>query len=132
MNELIEKGRRRTVSISISILLVSIHTIYFYHAVRPGIETEKLIQQIIRFLLTSGLLFMIYEGKNWAKKIAIVLFTFVTVFTINNLFKTSTSIVNKIPFIVMIIVYSFTIYHLTFSKSFEAFQSYQNNSKVSK
>ena len=55
MNELTKLGKKRTILISISILLVSIHTIYFYHSVKPEIETKKLIQQIIRLLLTIGL-----------------------------------------------------------------------------
>ena len=38
MNELAKIGKKRTILISISVLLVSIHTIYFYHAVRPEID----------------------------------------------------------------------------------------------
>ena len=72
MNELAKKGKYRTLLVFLSILLVSIHTIYFYHSVRPEIETKKLIQQIIRFCLTTGLLYLIYIGKNWAKNLAII------------------------------------------------------------
>ena len=75
MNELTKIGKKRTILISISILLVSIHTIYFYHSVRPEIESKKLIQQIIRFSLTIGLLIMVYKGKNWAKIVSIILFS---------------------------------------------------------
>ena len=45
MNDLAKLGKTRTILILISILLVSIHTIYFYHSIRPEIETKKLIQQ---------------------------------------------------------------------------------------
>lgn len=62
MNTLAKIGKKKTILISISILLVSIHTIYFYHSVRPEIESKKLIQQLIRFLLTIGLLIMVYRG----------------------------------------------------------------------
>jgi hypothetical protein len=126
MNEIIKIGKKRTVLVSISILLVSIHTIYFYHAVRPEIEEKKLIQQIIRFLLTSGLLYLIYIGKNWAKKIVIALFTFSIVFACYSLFTIKTSNINKLPLVTMVLVYSFAIYHFLFSKSFEEFQEYQN------
>ena len=126
MNEIIKIGKKRTVLVSISILLVSIHTIYLYHAVRPEIVEKKLIQQIIRFLLTSGLLYLIYIGKNWAKKIAIALFTFSIVFACYSLFTIKTSNINKIPILVLIVVYSLAIYHFLFSKSFEEFQEYQN------
>ena len=129
MNELIQLGKRRTILISISILLISIHTIYFYHAVRPEIETKKLIQQIVRFFLTVGLLYLIYIGKNWAKNIAIVLFTLSAIIALYSIFTINTSILNKTPFIVMLTVYSFAVYHFTFSKSFMAFRNYQKNKK---
>ena len=126
MNEIIKIGKKRTILVSISILFVSIHTIYFYHAVRPEIEQKKLIQQIIRFLLTSGLLYLIYIGKNWAKKIAIALFTFSIVFACYSLFTIKTSNINKIPLLILIVVYSLAIYNFLFSKSFDEFQEYQN------
>lgn len=129
MNELIQIGKRRTILISVSILLVSIHTIYFYHALRPEIETKKIIQQIVRFFLTVGLLYLIYIGKNWAKNIAIVLFTLSAIIALYSAFTINTSIINKTPFIVMLMVYSFAVYNFTFSKSFTAFQEYQNNKK---
>jgi hypothetical protein len=126
MNYLEQIGKRKTILISISILLVSLHTIYFYNSVVPEIETKKIIQQIIRFLLTVGLLVMIYRGKNWAKNIFIILFSIGIFGAIYGVFSVSESIVSKIPFIVMIIVYSAAIYHFGFSKSFKAFSDYQN------
>ena len=76
MDDLIKLGKKRTILVSISILLVSLHTIYFYQTVRPEIEPAKLVQQAFRFLLTTGLLWMTYKGKNWAKIVAVVLFSF--------------------------------------------------------
>lgn len=75
MNQLVKEGRRNMLLVSASILLVSVHTIYFYHSVRPEIEEKKLIQQGIRFLLTIGLLTMIYQGKKWARIVLTVLFS---------------------------------------------------------
>lgn len=126
MNYLEQIGKRKTILISISILLVKLHTIYFYNSVVPEIETKKIIQQIIRFLLTIGLLVMIYRGKNWAKNIFIILFSIGIFGAIYGVFSDSESIILKIPFIVMIIVYSAAIYHFGFSKSFKAFSDYQN------
>jgi hypothetical protein len=100
MTELIKTGKKRTILISISILLVSIHTIYFYHAVRPDIETTKLIQQGIRFLLTVGLLVFIYKGKKWAKIVSIVLFSLAVLGALVGLFTIdSESVINKLPVI---------------------------------
>ena len=54
MNYLETLGKRQTILISISILLVSLYSICFYNSVVPEIESKKMIQQTIRFLLTIG------------------------------------------------------------------------------
>ena len=131
MTELIKTGKKRTILISISILLVSIHTIYLYHSVRPDVETKKLIQQAIRFLLTIGLLVLVYKGKNWAKIVSIVLFSFAIVGALIGLFTIqSESIIYKVPLIVMLFVYSIAVYHFGVSKGFKAFFEYQNGIKT--
>ncbi|MBI1182815.1 hypothetical protein GC194_00995 [bacterium] len=127
MDELAMLGKKRTILISISILLISIHTIYFYHATRPEIETKKLAQQIIRFLLTIVLLMLVYKGKNWARILSLVLFSIATIAAVIGLVTLNTSIINKIPLMVMIFVYSMSIYHFGFSKSFKEFFQYQNS-----
>ncbi|WP_130734205.1 hypothetical protein [Flavobacterium sp. J27] len=129
MTELIKTGRRRTILISISILLISIHTIYLYNKVQLEIDSKKLIQQIIRFVLTFGLLYSIYIGKNWAKNIAIVLFTFGIVFSVYNLFNYKTAVMGNILILEIIFIYSLAVYHFLFSSSFAAFQEYQNKKK---
>ncbi|RXP50974.1 DUF4240 domain-containing protein [Lutibacter sp. HS1-25] len=127
MNELTKIGKKRTILISISILLVSIHTIYFYHSVRPEIESKKLITQLIRFVLTVGLLIMVYKGKNWAKIISIVLFSLGLLGALIALGTLETPFINKVPLLVMIFVYSMAIYHFGFAKSFKEFFKYQNS-----
>ena len=127
MNELAELGKKRTILISISILLVSIHTIYFYHSVRPEIEISKLIQQIIQFSLTVGLLLMVYKGKNWAKVLSIILFSLALLVALVSLVTLDTHFINKIPLLVMVFVYSMAIYHFGFAKNFKAFFNYQNS-----
>lgn len=127
MNELAELGKKRTILISISILLVSIHTIYFYHSVRPEIEISKLIQQIIRFSLTVGLLLMVYKGKNWAKVLSIILFSLALLIALVSLVTLDTHFINKTPLLVMVFVYAMAIYHFGFAKSFKAFFNYQNS-----
>lgn len=126
MNELVKIGKKRTILISISILLISVHTIYFYHAVRPEIESSKLIQQLIRFLLTIGLLFMVYKGKNWAKIISLILFSLALIGAIIGIITIDTPIMNKTPLLVMTFVYSMAIYHFGFAESFKEFFNFQN------
>nr|WP_294932777.1 hypothetical protein [uncultured Flavobacterium sp.] len=127
MNQLEKIGKIKTILISISILLVSLHSIYFYNSIIPEIGSKKIIQQSIRFLLTIGLLIMVYKGKNWARIISIILFSLGVLGAIVGLTTITSAVVNKIPFIVMILVYSSALYHFWFSKSFKAFFDYQNN-----
>jgi len=124
MNDIEKAGKKNTILISISILLVSLHTIYFYQSVHPEIDTKKLIQQIIRFALTAGLLYAIYIGKNWARIIALILFSLAILGAIYGVFTIQDNI-NKIPFIVMIFVYGLALYHFGFSSSFSAFKKFQ-------
>ena len=132
MNELEKIGKKRTILISISILLVSIHTIYFYHSVRPDFETKKFIQQIIRLLLTFAMLYYIYIGKKWAKNISIVLFSIGAIGAVYGFLNNELPLSLKTPFIVMTLIYSVAIYHFTISKSFKAFFEYQNNKEIYK
>ncbi len=127
MNELTKIGKKRTILISISIILVSIHTIYYYHSVRQEIEFKKLIKQLIRFTLTVGLLIMVYKGKNWAKIILIVLFSLALLGALIPLGTSETPFINKVPLLVMIFVYSLAIYHFGFAQSFKEFFEYQNS-----
>ncbi len=125
MDGLIKTGKRRTILVSISILLISIITIFFYHSVRAEIDPKKLVQQIIRFSLTVGLLVMVYKGKKWARTISLILFSLAILGVLIAL-RIEVPFVNKIPLITLILIYSISIYHFGFSKSFKAFFEFEN------
>jgi hypothetical protein len=125
MNELQQLGKRRTILISISILIVSLHNIYFYNSVAGEMETKKMVQQIVRFVLTIGLLVAIYQGKNWARLIAIVLFGIAAVGALAGIITIEKPMVAKVPLMVMTFVFAVAIYHFSFSKSFKAFFEFQ-------
>ncbi|MCY1235122.1 hypothetical protein D3C87_204990 [compost metagenome] len=129
MNYLEKIGRKQTILISISILLVSLHAIYFYNSVFRETNTQKLLQQIIRFLFTVGLLILVYKGKKWARIVLVILFSIALLGAFFGLFFTQQTMINKIPLIVMIFVYSVSIFHFGLSKSFKAFFLYQNRKK---
>lgn len=126
MDDLEKTGKKNTILVSISILLVSLHTIYFYHVSVPDFQTKKLIQQLIRFSLTVGLLVAVYKGKHWAKNVSLVLFSLGILGAIFGLTKFEEFSVNMTPFFVMIFVYSLAVYHFAIAKSFKAFFNYQN------
>lgn len=125
MNLLVKEGRRNMLLVSASILLVSIHTIYFYHSVRPEIEEKKLLQQGVRFLLTIGLLIMIYQGKKWAIIVATVLFSLAIATAVFGMFFVEGPWVGKIPLAVMVFVYSWALLVFNRSNGFKAFLVYQ-------
>ena len=126
----IEKiGKRRTILLSISILLVSIHTIYYYHSVIQEIEIKKIVQQIIRFLLTVWLLILIYKGSNWARIVMIILAFVAVIGSLISIVTIDQDFVLKTPLLVMAIVYSMAIYFLGFSKSYKAFATFQRMDK---
>lgn len=125
MTQLEKLGKKRTILISISVLLVSLHTIYYYQSILPEIDVRKLVQQMIRFAFTVLLLYHVYKGKNWAKIVMIILFSLGSLIGIVSLFLLEQDIVLKIPLLVMIIVYSLSVYHFS-SKSYKVFAKYQN------
>ncbi len=129
MNTLEKLGKERTIKISISILLISLHTIYFYHSVREDFDTTKFASQMIRFALTGVLLYFLYKGQKWAKIVSIILFSIAAIGATVALFTLEANIINKIPFLVMIIIYVMAIYHFAFAESFKAFYEYQNQEK---
>jgi hypothetical protein len=124
-----QQGKKRTILISISILLLSIYTIYAYHAVRPQIEFGKLTQQGIRFLLTLGLLYALYIGKDWAINLMTILFSIAILMSILGLINIDRSLIIKSPLLVMIFVYAMAIYHFKFSLSYKAFIESQKTLK---
>lgn len=127
MNELAKLGKKRTIQISISVLLISIHTIYYYHSLRPELDGMKLLQQIIRFLLTAGLLYATYIGKKWGQITTVILFGLAVLGAIYGILNTlEVSFINTVPFYVMIFIYGIGITHFGFSKSYKAFFEYQN------
>ncbi|WP_040282056.1 hypothetical protein [Psychroserpens damuponensis] len=127
MDELAKIGKRKTLIISISVLIISIHTIYLYQSSRPELDSLKLTQQIVRFFLTVGLLYATYIGKNWARIITVILFTLAVIGAIYGIISTlEVPILNTVPFYVMVLVYGKGISHFGFSKSYKAFSKYQN------
>lgn len=129
MDFLEKLGKKRTILISISILIISLHSIYFYISTTPEIETKKIIQQVIRFFLTVVLLLFIYKGKNWARIVALILFSIGILSGFTGIFSIDKDLILKTPLFVMVFIYSLAIHHFGFSESFKAFALYQNEKK---
>lgn len=126
MTNLAQIGRRRTLQISASILIINLVTIYIYHSSVPGVHTTKTITQIVRLLLTIGLLYSIYLGKKWAKILRLILFGIAAISAYIFILTSHLTIIKEVPFYVMIFIYSDAVFHFGFSKSFKAFEQYQN------
>ena len=125
MNELARHGRGQTIAISISIILISMFVIAFYHIPQDSVDPKKFFQQIVRFVLTLALLYFLFKGKNWARITLLVLFLLAILSGLILLFIPF-PVAAKIPILVMIIIYGLGTYKLYFSKSFKAYFTYLN------
>lgn len=130
MTPLQQRGRKRTLAVIISILLVSLYSIYIYQSVVPGFKLSKLISQIIRFLLTCGLMYLVFIGKKWARTVSLILFSLAVIMAVSFIFSSNFSPLQEIPLYVMIFVYADAIYHFGFSDSYKAFAEYQRSKKT--
>ena len=126
MNELARHGRGQTIAISISIILISMFVIAFYHIPQDSVDPKKFFQQIVRFVLTLALLYFLFKGKNWARITLLVLFLLAILSGLILLFIPF-PVAAKIPILVMIIIYGLGAYNLYFSKSFKAYFTYLNS-----
>ncbi|GAA5101172.1 hypothetical protein GCM10023210_40460 [Chryseobacterium ginsengisoli] len=125
MNYLEKEGKEKTLLTFASLLLISLYSIYVNQSSKSEIDVQQLVIQIIRFLLTIGLFVMVYDGKNWARILLMVLLSITILIAIIALFTINISFTAKAPFIVMIFIYSSAIYHFGVS-SYKAFYNYQN------
>ena len=126
MNELARQGRSQTIAISISIILISMFVIAFYHIPQDSVDPKKFFQQIVRFVLTLVLLYFLFQGKNWARITLLVLFSLAILSSLILLFI-PVPLAAKVPFLVMIIIYGLGAYNLYFSRSFKAYFAYLNS-----
>jgi hypothetical protein len=126
MNELARQGRSQTIAISISVILISMFVIAFYHIPQDSVDPKKFFQQIVRFVLTLALLYFLFQGKNWARITLLVLFVLAMLSALIMLFI-PIPLAGKIPLLVMIIIYGLGAYNLYFSKSFKAYFTYLNS-----
>lgn len=126
MNELARQGRSQTIAISISVILISMFVIAFYHIPHDSVDAKKFFQQIVRFVLTLALLYFLFQGKNWARIILLVLFLLAMLSGFILLFL-PIPLAGKVPLLVMIIIYGLGAYNLHFSRSFKAYFTYLNS-----
>lgn len=123
MTELAHKGKIMTIRVFASMLLISIYTIVTYNIVVPNVETTKLIQQIVRFSFTVLIMYFVFQGKNWAKNLMSILCGLAIIGGLIAIVS-PINFVQKIPLIVMILIYSFALYHFNYSPSFKEYFNY--------
>lgn len=127
MDNLILIGKKRTIILCIALLIISAYTIVSYHIIALEINLNKLFLQILRFALTTSLLLFVYKGKRWAMYLLLILLSLSLVGIIVSLSITDIPILNYLPLFIMAIVYTISIFHFGFSKSFKAFFEYKNS-----
>ena len=127
MTKLEKLGKIRTLLISASIILISLHTIITYQLAHEGPVVKKLIQQIIRFGLTITLLYFLYKGNKWVRNIGLVLFALAFLGAIAGIFTTNSDLISKTPLIVMALIYGLAVYFFGFSTEYAVFREYQRD-----
>jgi len=127
MNRLESTGYKRTVLISIMILIISSYTIFYDNFILEN-DIEKLTRDLTRLLFTVILLYLTYQGRNWARILFVILFSIGLVGALYSLFWRN--VATKIPFAIMIVAYPFALYHFTYAKSYRAFVLHQKSKKL--
>ena len=126
MTELVKQGKQRTINISVGVLIVSLLSIVMHHMSTEDVGLVKMISEGIRFALTAALLKEAFRGKRWARVILMIVCLIATVSSIGTFFSSEADFINKLPFLIMAIVYAVAFYHFGFSKPFKAFYEHQN------
>lgn len=137
---LISIGKKRTLWVSYSMLILSIYIIGFYsYYVIKYLPTYDLIflkvdaaLETIKLILFSILLKYIYKGKIWAKQVLMATLIFDIVISLKQIATTLSlssdfSKINKINLLSSIFIYCLAILHFNFSKSFNVFTEHQNS-----
>ena len=103
-------------------------TLTFYDLI--FLDGGLLIPGMVRFILSSALLFMLYKGHSWARWIAIALwFVAAIIFALQLLLLSLTSFWVAV-LIAMIVLSSIMVGGLLFSKTINSFLLWQKNRRI--
>lgn len=128
MDELEKQGRNDVLRSLASIILFSIYVSVTYHVALGQIDKTKLVVHIVRFSFTLLILYLIFQGYSWARNLFTVLAALGIIMLILPLFN-DLPIINKIPLLSGLVVYSLAIYRLNFSATVKAYFSYKNENR---
>ncbi len=73
MNDLAKKGKTLTLITFAGILSISIYMIVAHQMEQVSFDSKKFVSQCFWFLVTVGLLTLVYKGKKWAVILSIVI-----------------------------------------------------------
>jgi peptidoglycan/LPS O-acetylase OafA/YrhL len=118
MEQNIIRGRKIVGAIVIGMVVVSFLTIVFYVSANG---TQKILTQIVRFGLTLLLGYFLFQGRNAAKWITIVLSALATIMAIPGIMLVTTSISVGLISLIYFVVYGLTTMFLLFSKDVKEF-----------
>lgn len=127
--EMVNKGKKIVIALIVTVLLVSIIigvSVSSLYAVggQADVASYKLIQSLVRWILTAILMFFLYKGHSWAKWLFIVLFglaALIVLLSLNAGFNVILVAVGTI--------YAFFCVMLICSQSVKAFLQYQKDER---
>ena len=119
------KGKKKTRMVISVVMLASLATILL--CLRNGSVTGNthLPELMLRFFLTAGLMYAVYLGKQWARVLTVILFSFGLLWSLAGIFRSWPYLMGMSEDGILFAAYFIAVYHFAFSGSFVAFQNWQ-------
>ncbi len=123
MNQQCKRAQTVTFILFGIILAFTIGNIFYYKLVLN--TDQELKTQLTRLVLSFGIMYLIYIGKHWAKMLFSVLLVVGIVISIIGVFTNSGGYISSIIFLLVAMVYAYTIYYMNANDDFDAFIRHQ-------
>ncbi|TSE03824.1 hypothetical protein [Aquimarina algiphila] len=121
----IAKGRKGTIAVGTCMILFSIFTNIYLLFYAIELNAYLIFKHAFRVLATIGILTALYQGKEWAKYLLLLIVSLAFIYACVLMFR-DTNIVFKILMSPAIFIYGIAIYFFSFSPNFKAFFKDQN------
>lgn len=125
MNDLAKKGKTLTLITIAGILSISIYMIVAYQMEQTAFDWKKFGSQCFWFLMTVGLLSLVYKGKKWAVILSLFILGLFAIASLVVIAIGKGPLEAKILMHVILWVYGWALYHFGKSKAYRAFYKFQ-------
>lgn len=121
-----EVGKIKAIKLFIVMVGISFLFMIFPYLMHKSLTSKE----IIRLVLTLGLYYAVYIGKNWAKKLLIVLLFIAILILLPSIIVLISTTLLGLLLLIPLFAYSYLIYFLIADKDFAAFFEYQKKNSI--